>query len=75
MMLLDLRYGDVKLELFQKIMDYFAPYRGEERALLQSKPDDIKDILNIGAKKAKVIASQTLDKVRTSIGLGIANEL
>ena len=69
-----LRYGDAKLELFQKIMDYFAPYR-ERRALLQSKPDDIKDILNIGAKKAKVIASQTLDKVRTSIGLGIANEL
>ena len=22
-----LRYGDVKLELFQKIMDYFAPYQ------------------------------------------------
>ena len=55
-------------------MDYFAPYR-EKRALLQSKPDDIKDILNIGAKKAKVIASQTHDKVRTHIGLGIANEL
>ena len=47
----------------------------EKRALLQSKPDYIKDILNIGAKKAKVIASQTLDKVRASIGLGIANEL
>ena len=69
-----LRYGDVKSELFQKIMDYFAPYR-EKRALLQSKPDDIKDILNIGAKKAKLIASQTLDQIRAVIGLGVANEL
>ena len=69
-----MRYGDVKLELFQMIMDYFAPYR-EKRALLHSKPDYIKDILNIGAEKAKIIASQTLDKVRSSIGLGIAYEL
>ena len=69
-----LRYGDVKSELFQKIMDYFAPYR-EKRALLQSKPDDIKDILNFGAKKAKLIASQTLDQIRAVIGLGVANEL
>ncbi len=69
-----LRYGDVKLELFQKIMDYFAPYR-EKRALLHSKPEYIKDILSTGAEKAKVIASQTLDKVRASIGLGIGNEL
>ena len=69
-----LRYGDVKLELFQKIMDYFAPYR-EKRAILQSKPDYIRDVLNIGAEKAKVIASQTLDKVKTLIGLGFANGL
>ena len=63
-----LRYGDVKLELFEKIMDYFAPYR-KERAILQSKPDDIKDILSLGAKKAKSIALEVLDKVRSTVGL------
>tara|TARA_B100001093_G_scaffold198359_1_gene190642 strand:- start:101 stop:1081 length:981 start_codon:yes stop_codon:yes gene_type:complete len=63
-----LRYGDVKLELFEKIMDYFAPYR-KERAMLQSKPDDIKDILSLGAKKAKSIALEVLDKVRSTVGL------
>ena len=63
-----LRYGDVKLELFEKIMDYFAPYR-KERAMLQSKPDDIKDILSLGAKKAKSIALEVLDKVRYTVGL------
>jgi len=63
-----LRYGDVKLELFEKIMDYFAPYR-KERNMLQSKPDDVKDILCLGAKKAKLIASEVLDKVRSTVGL------
>ena len=63
-----LRYGDVKLELFEKIMDYFAPYR-KERAMLQSKPDYIKDILSLGAKKAKCIALEVLDKVRSTVGL------
>ena len=63
-----LRYGDVKLELFEKIMDYFAPYR-KERAMLQSKPDYIKDVLSLGAKKAKCIALEVLDKVRSTVGL------
>ena len=63
-----LRYGDVKLELFEKIMDYFAPYR-KKRSMLQSKPDDIKDILTLGAKKAKLVALEVLDKVRSIVGL------
>ena len=63
-----LRYGDVKLELFEKIMDYFAPYR-RERALIQTKPDDIKDILDMGAKKAKIIASEMINRVRKTVGI------
>ena len=58
----------IKLELFEKIMDYFAPYR-KERAMLQSKPDYIKDILMLGAKKAKNVALKVLDKVRTTVGI------
>ena len=69
-----LLYGDVKLELFEKIMDYFAPYR-EERATLQSKPDDIKDILILGAKKAKNVALEVLDRVRTTVGISDIYEL
>ena len=63
-----LRYGDIKLELFEKIMEYFAPFR-KKRAVLQSKPDDIKDILVHGAKKAKDAALEVLNKVRSSVGL------
>ena len=69
-----LLYGDVKLELFEKIMGYFAPYR-EERATLQSKPDDIKDILILGAKKAKNVALEVLDRVRTTVGISNIYEL
>jgi tryptophanyl-tRNA synthetase len=65
-----LRYGDVKLELYEKIMDYFSPYR-KERAMLQSKPDYIKDILILGAKKAKDVALEVLDKVRSNVGLSL----
>ena len=63
-----LRYGDVKVELYEKIMDYFLPYR-EKRRLLLSKPDDIIDIISMGAKKAKVIASEVLERIKTVIGL------
>ena len=55
-------------------MDYFAPYR-EERATLQSKPDDIKDILILGAKKAKNVALEVLDRVRTTVGISNIYEL
>ena len=49
-------------------MDYFAPYR-KKRAILKSKPDDIKDILILGAKKAKTVALEVLDKVRSTVGI------
>ena len=63
-----LRYGDVKEELYEKMMDYFSPYR-QKRTLLLSQPDDVIDILKMGAKKAKVIASEVLEKIKTAIGL------
>ena len=63
-----LRYGDIKVELYEKMMDYFLPYR-EKRALLLSKPDEVADILKMGAKKAKVIASEVLERIKSVIGL------
>ena len=63
-----LRYGDIKVELYEKMMDYFLPYR-EKRASLLSKPDEVADILKMGAKKAKVIASEVLERIKSVIGL------
>ena len=63
-----LRYGDVKIELFDKVMDYFSIFR-DKRKMLFSKPDDVFDILSIGAKKAKLVASEILERVRIASGL------
>jgi tryptophanyl-tRNA synthetase len=63
-----LRYGDVKQELFEKVMDYFQPYR-EKRKTLMSRPGQVHDILNTGAKKAKDIAEEVLDRVQAAVGV------
>ena len=63
-----LRYGDVKQELFEKVMDYFQPYR-EKRKTLMSRPGQVHDILKAGAKKAKRIAEEVLDRVQAAVGV------
>jgi len=62
------RYGDIKQELFQKVMDHFQPYR-EKRDSLISKPKEVFEILRFGAKKAKTIANEVLDRVKSSVGM------
>lgn len=63
-----LRYGDIKLEFYDRIMDYFQPFR-EKRKKLVNNPKDVNDILQYGAKKAKLIANEVIDRVRTSCGI------
>mgnify|MGYP001356025953 CR=1 FL=1 len=63
-----LRYGDVKNELFQTVMDYFHPFR-EKRAKIASKPHEVYEILRLGAKKANLVADKVLDRVRSSAGI------
>ena len=63
-----LRYGDVKKELFQKVMDHFQPFR-QKRASLISRPKEVRDILRLGAKKANIIAEEVLDRVKLSVGM------
>jgi tryptophanyl-tRNA synthetase len=63
-----LRYGDVKKELFQRVMDHFQPFR-EKRASLISRPKEVRDILRLGAKKANIIAEEVLDRVKSSVGM------
>ena len=54
--------------LAENINQYFAPFR-EKRAALAARPDDVWEILNDGAKRARVIADQTMVEVRDAIGL------
>lgn len=61
-------FGDAKKALLQKINDYFAPYR-EKRMEYASKPDLVRDILNEGTKKARSRAQETIELVRSKVGV------
>ena len=55
--------------LFAKnLIDYFAPFR-ERRAALAADPDQVWDILADGARRASVIAAETIAEVKATIGL------
>ena len=62
------RYGDIKQELFEMVMEYFKPYR-EKRDRLASRPKEIYEILRYGSEKADSIASEVLDRVKSSVGM------
>ena len=63
-----LRYGDVKQELFERIRDKFAPYK-EERKKLLADPGHIRDVLAMGADKARSVCGPIMDDVRQRVGL------
>jgi tryptophanyl-tRNA synthetase len=58
----------IKNELFDCIMDYFSEQRTSKQHYLDN-PDDIFDLMEIGRKKAEIIASDTLSNVKKSIGM------
>ena len=59
---------DCKKLLAKNMNHYFEPFR-EKRAGLSQHPDQIWDILEDGAKRARVIAAKTMEEVRAAIGL------
>ncbi|MFH1850854.1 MAG: tryptophan--tRNA ligase [Candidatus Neomarinimicrobiota bacterium] len=63
-----LRYGDVKKELFGRIMDRFAPFR-ERRAYLEQHRDQVFALMEKGAAKAAIVADEYLARVREAVGL------
>jgi tryptophanyl-tRNA synthetase len=63
-----LKYSDVKKELFQKIWEFYTPYREKREALIKDA-DTVRDILKMGADKTRKEAMKTLDVVRKNVGL------
>ena len=63
-----IRYGDIKQELFEKVMDYFASFRKKREDLI-SRPDLVHDILKTGARRAQIVAMEVLDRVRSATGI------
>jgi tryptophanyl-tRNA synthetase len=63
-------YGDAKKLLFDKLLEFFKPYR-EKRIQLEKDPGYILNVLKEGADKARRIASVTLNEAREKAGLNI----
>lgn len=60
-------YGHAKQALFEVIMDRFSKERGEHSRLMADK-QAMDEILFKGADKARVVAQQTLSRVRAKLG-------
>ena len=61
-----LGYGDAKKMLLETFFDYFGPMRKKHADLKES---ELEEAVQMGAKHAKGIASQTMERVITAVGL------
>jgi tryptophanyl-tRNA synthetase len=59
---------DCKKMLARNMNANLAPFR-EKRAALAENPDGVWDVLHDGARRARVIAEQTMTEVRAAIGM------
>jgi tryptophanyl-tRNA synthetase len=63
-----LGYGQVKKELFERMWEYFKPYR-DRRAQMAAEPGYVHQVMQKGAAKARAVAGVTLADVRRRVGL------
>lgn len=61
-------HGHFKLYLADVIWEYFRPYREKRDYYLQNQ-NEVREILSMGAAKAKEIASPMMERVRTVTGI------
>jgi tryptophanyl-tRNA synthetase len=64
-----LGYGEVKKDLFERVMATFAPMR-ERRDALAAQPDLVEDVLRDGVKRARELAAPTFEAARAAAGVG-----
>lgn len=61
-------HGHFKLYLSEVIWEYYAPYR-QKREYYATRQDEVRDILNAGAAKARQNAAEIIEKVRSAVGI------
>ncbi len=61
-------HGHFKLYLADVMWEYFREYR-EKRDYYMSHQDEVREILNSGAIKAKIIAQPMMEKIRVATGI------
>ncbi|MCB0346097.1 MAG: tryptophan--tRNA ligase [Bdellovibrionales bacterium] len=62
-------YGEAKQALFESIEREISPMRDKYNDLM-SRPDDLRDVLADGARRAREIAGVTMASVREAVGVG-----
>jgi len=60
-------YAEFKKDLAEVVVNYFADFR-KKRAALEKKPVYVREVLQDGAKRAMLIAEQTLREVKNKVG-------
>ncbi len=63
-----IKYSDLKRLVAERIGEHFAAFRAKRKKLAK-EPEKIREILDAGAKKARVAAKKTMDEVRKAIGI------
>ena len=61
-------YGEVKKRLVELLSEFLEPYRRRHEELAND-PDYVEDVLRTGGKKARAIACELMEKVRSATGL------
>ncbi len=64
-------YGDVKKELAERAIAYFAPMRSRREELAQQR-NLVEDVLADGVKRARTLATPVFEAAREAAGLGRA---
>ncbi|HEY5982223.1 MAG TPA: tryptophan--tRNA ligase [Anaerolineales bacterium] len=59
---------DCKSLFAKNLNQHLEPFRAR-RAEIASRPDNVNDVLNDGAKRARTIAQKTMEDVRAAVGL------
>jgi len=63
-----IRYGDLKAELAEAIFEELKPIQAKRKEF-ESDPKRVRQILDEGAQKARIIASATIKEVKSAMGL------
>lgn len=63
-----IRYGDMKKQLAEDMISFVAPIREKAESIRQDQAY-LRRIMEMGAEKARISASATMEKVREAIGL------
>lgn len=62
-------YGEVKKDLLQRLLDYFAPMRARRESWAK-RLDDLEEVLIDGARRAREAGAPVLEAARQASGLG-----